>query len=111
MKIGVRNVGREIVADAECEAEAVEPLGREFSKIRIPKRTIIEPRLVLDVAVEGTRDTADFICRSLNNGLDRSKIFERVLRKANAIGQFEHCINEATNVGTASQEVVLAFAA
>src|SRR5437899_6343631 len=37
MKIGIRDVGREIIADSKSEAEAVETLSRKFSQVCLPE--------------------------------------------------------------------------
>ncbi len=85
VEIRIRDVCGEVVADAERKAEAVESLSREFSQICLPEGTIIEPRLVFDVAVEWASDAADFVGGSLNDSINRFEIFQRVLRKASGI--------------------------
>src|SRR5436190_7251097 len=101
MKIGVGDVGRKIVADAEREAKAIKPLSRKFSQVGLPEGAIVEPGFVLDIAVERASDAADFVGRPLNNAFDGAQIFQRVLGEANAIGELKHAVNEAANVGAA----------
>ncbi len=58
-EIGVGDVAKEVVADAEAQVEAVEALGREVIQILGPHRAVVEPRLVLGLADEGAHDATD----------------------------------------------------
>ncbi len=56
VKVAIGDIGGEIVAQAQREAEAVEALGREHRQVAAPKFLVVKPALVLDVAGKGPPD-------------------------------------------------------
>src|ERR1051326_7400172 len=83
MEVGVSDVGCEIVANSEGEAEAVEPLSGEFGQVSMPERSIVEPNFVFNIAVKWAGDAADFVGGFLDDGLDALQIGEWVGREPN----------------------------
>src|SRR5262249_33655960 len=63
VEVRIREIGREVVAEAQREVEAVEALLGEHRKVLAPEAAIVEPFLVLDVAREQAHDAAHAIRR------------------------------------------------
>src|ERR1039458_3882580 len=93
MKITIGDAGREIVADAEHQMKAVEPLRRQHGEILRPERTILKPRFVLDIADKRARNAANGIGRFFANRLHVGQRSYRVGCELDAICQFEQGID------------------
>ena len=54
IKITIAEAARGVVSQPERQVEAVETLRGQFGEIALPKRAVVEPRFVLDIAGECT---------------------------------------------------------
>ena len=68
-KVGVGDSAQEIVADAEAEVEAVEPVFREHGEVMRPHLAVVKPGLVLDLAGEQALHAAYGVGGRLRAGL------------------------------------------
>src|SRR5205807_7858406 len=80
MEIGVAYVRREIIPEPQRQAEAIEPVSGKLREIAAPKRTIVEPRFVLDVARKQARDAPNSIRRFLDDPVYTLQVCERINR-------------------------------
>ena len=63
VQVRVGDIAVVVVAETERQAEPIEPLRREHRQVAVPERVVREPRHVLDLAAERSRDAAHGVRR------------------------------------------------
>ena len=104
MKIAIGDVPCEVVTESEAQTETVEALRRKHCQVRRPKFTVVEPGLVLDIALEAATDGADGVGRPLDHILGGIQSVCERRRAVKPIGQLEQRVDQPTHVGAAGEQ-------
>lgn len=104
VEVSVGDHVRVIVANAEAQREAVESLGGEHGEIRRPHRMIVVPGLVLDITQKASVHRAHRIGGLFYDGLTYFKSVEGIVGIIYPIRKFEHRIDKAAGVRSATQK-------
>src|SRR5262245_5698173 len=99
VQVGVGNPAREVVTEAQREADSVEPLSNKHGQVAAPEALVAIPREILNIAAEEPGDTPYGICRPFDEWPVLPDGCQRVVPKLDSVGQFEHGINEPPDVG------------
>lgn len=103
-KIAVHHPPRQVVAQAQGEAEPVEPLGHQHAEIIAPERLVVEPGLVLHVAAEQARDAPYRVNRLLDPTGDAADFRRQVRGVLNAVRQFEYAVSHPGDIGAGDEQ-------
>ncbi len=96
VQVGIAHLAREIVADAEGQAEAIETMRGEHCQVFPPAGFIVEPGFVFHFAHEWPDDAADSVRRLLFDGAGAIE----GARLADLIGKVEDGPGESLVVGS-----------
>jgi hypothetical protein len=87
VQINVAHLHRVVVLQAERHAEPVEAVGRQHRQILAPHRAIMEPALVLDIALKAARNAAHAVGRLLHDRMGNAEHGDRIGAVADAVGE------------------------
>jgi hypothetical protein len=104
IEVGVAELPREVVTEAESEVDPVEALGDEHREVVPPERPVVPPALVLDVADEQPHDAADPAGRSLDDRRRRAQRRERLRGAIDPVHQISEGVDEPEGIRRARQQ-------
>jgi hypothetical protein len=104
MQVIAHDVAREIIAQTEGQAEAIETIGDQGSQIIAPEGLVVIPAFVLHVADEGARDAAHGVGGLLLERLGEGQGRRRIAAVRDAVGQFRERVNITPRVRSGDEQ-------